>query len=109
MPRLDGAILFLEDDHAASPRVFDRALQSLLLQPGFSGVRGMVLGRFQKNSGMTAGLLEQIIHSKRELDGIPVVAHADFGHTDPKITFPIGGIARVEARNDTIAIRIVGH
>jgi muramoyltetrapeptide carboxypeptidase LdcA involved in peptidoglycan recycling len=28
---------------------------------------------------------------KRELDHLPVVANVDFGHTDPMITFPIGG------------------
>jgi muramoyltetrapeptide carboxypeptidase LdcA involved in peptidoglycan recycling len=109
MPRLEEAILFLEDDSASSPRVFDRALQSLLLQPGCSGIRGMVLGRFQKESAMTAGLLEQIIRSKRELVDIPVIVQADFGHTDPKITFPIGGIARVEAGNGEVAIRIMDH
>jgi muramoyltetrapeptide carboxypeptidase len=109
IPRLDGAILFLEDDSAVSPRMFDRALQSLLLQPGFSGVRGLVLGRFQKKSGMTTGLLDQIIRSKGELRDMPVVAQVDFGHTDPKITFPIGGIARVDAANGQISIQIVEH
>ncbi len=109
MPRLNGAILFLEDDHVASPHVFDRALQSLLLQPGFPGVRGLVLGRFQKKSGMTTELLEQIIRSKQELNDLPVVAQVDFGHTDPKITFPIGGIARVAATNDAVSIQILEH
>ncbi|MCA1669017.1 MAG: hypothetical protein LC793_16810 [Thermomicrobia bacterium] len=99
LPNLEGAVLFLEDDDAASPQVFDRELQSLLLHPRFSGVRGMVFGRFQRRSRMTPGLLARIVGSKRELDGIPVVADVDFGHTDPKITFALGGTATVEARH----------
>ena len=53
MPSLANTILFLEEDSSTTPRVFDRALQSLLLQPSFSGVRGIILGRFQKKSSMT--------------------------------------------------------
>jgi muramoyltetrapeptide carboxypeptidase len=38
-------------------------------------------------------LLEQIITQQDRLVGLPVLANVDFGHTDPRITFPIGGRA----------------
>lgn len=109
IPSLDGAILFLEDDTAATPQVFDRELQSLILQPEFAKVRGLVVGRFQKASGMTSELLAQIITSKKELAGIPVIVDADFGHTEPRFTFPIGGTAEIEAQNNEVKLKIIEH
>ncbi len=107
-PKLDNSILFLEDDDESSAETFDRDLQSLIDQPDFSGVKGIVIGRFQKASKMTPELLKQIIKSKKKLDNIPVIADADFGHTDPRITFPIGGTAQIEAAARP-KIRIIEH
>ena len=91
MPSLAGSILLLEDDDEAKPLTFDRDLQSLIHQPDFQGVRGVVIGRFQRGSEMEPELLQKIIKTKQELAGIPVVVNADFGHTTPQFTFPIGG------------------
>jgi muramoyltetrapeptide carboxypeptidase len=91
MPDLTGSILLLEDDEEAQPHHFDRELQSLLHQPGFEGVRGIVFGKFQRASNMDQDTLKAIVESKRELDGMPVLAGASFGHTTPQFTFPIGG------------------
>ena len=107
-PRVADAIMFLEDDFESSPATFDRDLQSLIHQPGFAQVRGLVIGRFQRASGMTPDLLRAIVHSKRELRSVPVIASADFGHTDPKITFPIGGTGRLRAEARTL-LEIVEH
>ena len=108
MPNIADSILFIEDDSESVPHTFDRDLQSLIHQPGFSGVKGMVIGRFQNESNMTNELLTQIIKSKKELDNMPVIANVDFGHTDPRITFPIGGKARIVASGKP-AIRIIEH
>lgn len=97
MPPLDDAILFLEDDYESNAVTFDRDLVSLIHQPGFEKVRGIIIGRFQVRSAVTESLLEQVIKSKKELKGLPVIAGVDFGHTDPKITFPIGGEAKMIA------------
>lgn len=109
MPDIRGAILFLEDDHESPGRTFDRDLQSLIHQPIFRDVRGIVIGRFQKESAVTRPLLTQIIDTKRELRGIPVIANADFGHTQPMATFPIGGTVRIEAAGNRALIDILGH
>jgi len=95
MPPLDNSILFIEDDYESLPHTFERDLQSLIHLPEFSGVKGIVIGRFQKASQMKRKLLEKIINTKKELANIPVIADVDFGHTSPMITFPIGGKVRI--------------
>ena len=109
MPDLQDSILFIEDDYESAPYTFDRDLQSLIHQPNFSGVRGIVVGRFQIKSNMTNDLLIKIIKSKKELENIPVIANADFGHTTPMITFPIGGSAYIKASNKDTIIKIINH
>ena len=79
-------------------------LQSLIHQPSFKGVKGIVIGRFQKKSEITKEKLIQIINTKAELKDIPVISNVDFGHTSPIITFPIGGEATVDTKNNSIII-----
>jgi muramoyltetrapeptide carboxypeptidase LdcA involved in peptidoglycan recycling len=93
MPPVDGAVLMVEDDYLSDAKEFARNLTSLLQLPDASGVQGLVIGRFQESSGVTRSLLGQIIDRQHGLAGLPVLANVDFGHTDPRITFPIGGHA----------------
>lgn len=109
MPSFDNSILFIEDDYESAPHHFDRDLQSLIHLPDFIGVKAIVIGRFQKKSNMTDGLLKQIINTKNELKNIPVVANVDFGHTDPKITFPVGGTARIKISKGKYSFEIINH
>jgi len=107
-PDLIDSILFLEDDYETVPHTFDRDLQSLIHLPDFNKVKGLVIGRFQKKSKITDELLTKIIKTKKELDNIPVIANVDFGHTDPKITFPIGGEVEITTIKKT-SIKIEKH
>ncbi len=109
MPPLDNVILFIEDDYEAHPATFDRDLQSLIHQREFPGVRGIVIGRFQKASNMSIEKLIKIIQGKKELSDIPVIAQASFGHTYPHFTFPIGGTARLQARGKEVLLDILEH
>ena len=109
MPDLEGTILLLEDDEEILPHHFDRTLQSLIHQPDFGGVRGIVLGRFQRASNMDLETLAEIVRSKPELDDIPVVANASFGHTTPAFTFPIGGSGALRAHAGDVGLRIETH
>ncbi|MHA7268722.1 S66 family peptidase [Arthrobacter sp. HLT1-20] len=95
MPALDGAMLFVEDDYESHPATFARDLTSLLQVPDASGITGLVIGRFQQASRMTRELLDQIIRTQPGLNGVPVLANADFGHTSPLMTLPIGGQAEL--------------
>ena len=49
--------------------------------------------------------MEKIFKNKKELDNIPIITNANFGHTTPIFTFPIGGYAKVKA-NKEIKIEI---
>lgn len=109
MPSLKDSILFLEDDEVSSIVELDRNLQSLIHLPDFNGVRGLVIGRFQKASKSSLGLLTHVIKTKKELDAIPVIVDADFGHTQSMITFPIGGKARISANGGVVRIEILEH
>jgi muramoyltetrapeptide carboxypeptidase len=109
MPSLANSILLLEDDDESKPRIFDRDLQSLLHLPEFSQVKGLIIGRFQRASGMTTEKLTQIIRSKRELAHIPVLANADFGHTIPQFTFSIGGQAKLVVEKEKATFTITWH
>ena len=67
MPELEGSILLLEDDEEENPVDFDRHLQSLIHQPGFEGVRAVVIGKFQRVSNMEPDTLKAIIESNAGL------------------------------------------
>jgi muramoyltetrapeptide carboxypeptidase len=72
-------------------------------------VRGIVFGKFQRASNMDPDTLRVIIQSKRELDNIPVVASASFGHTTPQFTFPIGGYGSLHTGEGTALLSIDVH
>jgi muramoyltetrapeptide carboxypeptidase len=109
MPALNDTILMIEDDEEASPVQFDRYLQSIIHQPGFKGVRGLVIGRFQVKSHLELEALSYIISTKRELRGMPIIANASFGHTTPQFTFPIGGRGAISARTGAVQFQITQH
>lgn len=106
MPSLKDAVLFLEDDEECHPFAFDRQLQSLLHLPDAERIKAIIIGRFQKNSNMTLEALKKMIHSKKELKGVPVIANVNFGHTDPIATIPIGGQASIHAENGEVSISV---
>jgi muramoyltetrapeptide carboxypeptidase LdcA involved in peptidoglycan recycling len=108
-PELTNSVFFLEDDAASLAHFFDRDLQSIIHLPGFEKVKGLVIGRFQKASNINAEILTKIIKTKKELDNIPVIANVDFGHTDPKITFPVGGEVIITASKEIVNIKITKH
>lgn len=107
MPSLANSILFIEDDEESHPFSFDRDLQSLLQQPDASGIKGIIIGRFQKESGMTDYALQKIIETKEELKNIPIIAHANFGHVLPFATIPIGGKASLVVRDEKVGVKIL--
>jgi len=109
LPDLSNSILFLEDDDESQPHDFDRDLQSVLHLFGFPKVKGLVIGRFQKASNMSVDKLIKIVKTKQELNSIPIIANVDFGHTDPKITFPVGGMVKIGVNSSNSKITIVNH
>lgn len=102
MPDANNSILFLEDDDLVGKefiREFDRDLQSLLHHLKGNDIKGVVIGRAEKGSNMNLKKWKEIIRTKKELIDIPVIINANFGHTTPIFTFPIGGYAKIDATN----------
>ncbi len=105
-PDDDNLILFVEDDCFSGKeflREFDRDLQSLLHALKGRKINGVVFGRAEKVSEMNLDKWHCLIRNKPELNDIPVIINANFGHTTPIFTFPIGGHCRIE--NGKIYIR----
>ncbi len=109
LPDISGSILFIEDDRDSKLVNFNRDLQSIIHLPNFNKVRGIVIGRFENASEIEMEHLIKVIKSKKELDRIPVLANIDFGHTEPMITFPIGGKVRLTVSPEGSTLKIVGH
>ncbi len=109
MPSLEDTILLMEEDEEINPQLFDRQLQSLIHQKDFGGVKGILIGRFQKNSNMSRELLTKIISEKKELENLPIIANANFGHTTPTATLPIGGVIEMIADKSKPQVKIIEH
>jgi muramoyltetrapeptide carboxypeptidase LdcA involved in peptidoglycan recycling len=107
-PSLDGTIVLVEDDFLTNPRTFARDLASLLQLPDAAGMRGLLIGRFQRSSELTRDLLSQILDRHAGLADLPVLANVDFGHTSPQLTLPVGGRAELVS-GTTSSLRIVQH
>lgn len=112
MPNLKGKILFLEEDSLTGKstlKTFDRYLHSLMQQPDFEHITGIVIGRMQKEAECTIADIQEMISSKPELAHIPIIANANFGHTTPIFTFPIGGRAKIISNKENTSITILTH
>jgi muramoyltetrapeptide carboxypeptidase len=108
-PNLENSILFLEDDFNNSSSDFDEHLQSLIIDREFKNIKGIVFGRFQEQSKITREVLHNIVSTKSELRGMPIIANCDFGHTEPKFTFPFGGTVKIVASKHSSLIQILEH
>lgn len=111
MPNIENKVLFLEDDNLSGDiflMEFDRNLQSLMHMPEFKTVKGIVLGRAEIASCMTEEKWTKLIKNKPELANIPVIGNANFGHTTPIMTFPVGGYAKLVAKDSKISLKIKG-
>ncbi|WP_059170793.1 S66 peptidase family protein [Bacillus sp. FJAT-27445] len=106
MPSLTDSILFIEDDMESHALTFDRDLQSLLHQPGAEGIKGILIGRFQKDSQVTEEALRSILKTKAELKGIPIIGNVNFGHTQPMSTIPVGAKASISVSERRIVLEI---
>lgn len=110
MPTLKDKILFIEDDNIMGDYFkfeFDRNLQSLIQLEDFQGVRGIVFGRFNNSCGIDVATIKRIVSTKKQLKKIPIIFNVDFGHVLPFITFPIGGSAKIVAKDALVSLEIL--
>ncbi|GLC89604.1 S66 family peptidase [Lysinibacillus piscis] len=102
MPNLQDCILFIEDDELTIPELFARDLTSLLQVSG--AIKGLLIGRFQKESSISEEQLHFILDKHPQLKNIPVLYDIDFGHTQPIMTLPIGGTITMNTQNRNVTL-----
>lgn len=110
MPSLENSILLVEEDVFGKNCYgeFKRNLQSLLQTVEGDSIKGILVGRFHSSSEMSKDDVVTIIQSIKQISNIPIVANVDFGHTDPGITFPIGGHVKLSVSDDDVCIQVGG-
>ncbi len=110
-PDLSGAILFVESTgHGrASLMALDSDLRALGLARDFKPPAGLVIGRYAATARIDSDALRRIVAAIPWLAGIPILAHADFGHTTPRFTLPIGGRCRLEVAPDRQRLAFLTH
>lgn len=99
MPRLDGAILFLEDVGEDLYRV-DRMLSHFRLAGVLDRLAGVAIGRFTeigRRGADGAWGLDRVLRHYFEPLGIPAVFGFPIGHLDEQWTLPLGPRARLDA------------
>ena len=109
MPSLSKSILLIEDDYESQAHHFNALLNSILQQSGAGSIQGVIIGRFQKKSGITKEELAEICLSKKQLEDVAIIANVDIGHTSPKTTLPIGGLVQLAALKDQLQIKVIEH
>lgn len=105
-PRLDGAILVLEDVNEAVYRV-DRMLRQLLLAGALDGVRAIAFGRCTscpEESDDGARKLDEVVAEIADVLGVPCAIHLPVGHIDDQWTVPLGAIAELDAEAATLTV-----
>jgi muramoyltetrapeptide carboxypeptidase len=94
-PRLDGAILFLEDVGERPYRI-DRCLTQLRLAGALDRVAGIALGQFTNCDDGGVLALDVVREVARSL-GVPAVEGLSAGHVDADFALPLGARATLVA------------
>ena len=103
-PNWNGAILFWEDI-AKEPKRLDAMLTHFLLAGVFDKISGMIIGELVLCDAKGGSLsLKDIIIDLLQGYDFPVLAGVRFGHTDEKLTIPIGALAHIDSQEDSFEI-----
>jgi len=84
-------------------------VRALTMQPGFNGMRGLVIGRYSQDGHIDRTKMTAMIKNIPALANIPVIANCDFGHTTPILTLPIGGHCQIRVSDGACGIRVDTH
>jgi muramoyltetrapeptide carboxypeptidase len=106
-PRLDGAILVLEDVNEAVYRL-DRMLTQLRASGALDRVAGIAFGHFTEipeDQSNEVRSLEDLLAEVADECGVPCVASIPIGHIDDQWTLPLGRTAVLDADAKTLTIQ----
>ncbi len=103
MPKLDGALLVVEEVHE-SPYRIDRMLNQLRLGGYLNKLAGVILSTCADCTAKDKadGDVTTVFNDFFGKLGIPVVTDFPYGHTPDRIVFPIGQTATLDATKGTL-------
>jgi len=100
---MTGKILFIEEDETSTPAHVDRFMCQCKQLGWFEKITGLVIGRFTEQSSFSPeDPLEDLLRDYFLGVKFPVLYNVDFGHSDPLITIPNGGIAMIDTAKKQI-------
>ncbi len=102
-PDWKGALLFLEEDQVELYRT-DAMLAHLRLAGVFDAIKGLIVGRPVECDPVEAETLDDIVLRNCAGYDFPIVADVPIGHTDDKLTLPIGCRALLDTREPCLAL-----
>jgi muramoyltetrapeptide carboxypeptidase len=107
-PSFQDAILFMEAtaEEARLERIL-RALRHIELAGLMDKICGLVLARCPHAVAVDGVDLAAVVKQFGDKHDIPVAADLDFGHTDPKITLPIGVKAELSCTTSGVSLRLL--
>jgi muramoyltetrapeptide carboxypeptidase len=111
MPRLDGAILCIEDHgNAADAEVLDGILHHLIASGSLAGLRGVAIGDLQGLDGSHADAARdrkstvEVYLERLGALGIPVLGGLPFGHLPDQSCVPLGPTATLDTAAGTLTV-----
>jgi muramoyltetrapeptide carboxypeptidase len=102
-PKWKDSILFLEEVHL-SFCVTDRSLTHFKLAGIFDSIKGLMFGQPVESDPVEAETLEDILLRKCADYDFPIISNVRIGHTDDKITVPIGCRVRLNPIEPSLAL-----
>lgn len=97
LPDVNGKILFVEEDETSTPTHVDKFLCQCKQLSWFQKIAGLVFGRFTEQSQFsTEDPFEDLLKEYLSDTSFPILYNADFGHSDPMITIPNGGVCTID-------------
>lgn len=101
-PSFRDAIFFFEEVKLGKPAhgvlyMVDRSLAHLKMLGVFDEISGLVVGKINDLFEEEERLFEQLIVEYTEFYDFPILTQVDFGHTDPRLTLPIGVRASLDS------------
>jgi muramoyltetrapeptide carboxypeptidase len=104
LPDVAGAILCLEAVETG-PEEFYGLLMQWSLSGSLDRIAGLVIGRHCRppQRGREEAF-DRVILAALAGRAMPVLVDVDFGHTEPRVTLPVGGLARLDATARTLTV-----
>lgn len=102
-PSFEGKILGVEEADAAATRTCSR-LEHLSQAGALDGVAAILLGRPIDEHAAEVSVVHACLEELGARHGVPVLADVDFGHTEPRLTLPIGAPAELDADSKTLSV-----